>query len=166
MESRVAGPTDRADIGVPAGYTVLMSSTGNLRSDEAMSGDGVIHWPPGEGRTYLLGAMTAVFKADEDETSARYSVSEWWLEPGAEGPGAHSHEANDEIFYVIEGTASILAGDKWLEAPQGTFLRIPAGIMHDFRNRAPTRLGLLNVFIPGGFERNMPAIVDWFQKKP
>ncbi|MDF3907919.1 cupin domain-containing protein, partial [Paracoccus sp. AS002] len=72
--------------------------------------------------------MTAVFKADEDETAARYSVSEWWLEPGADGPGAHAHESNDEIFYVIAGTVSFLAGEDWLDAPQGTFLRIPAGV--------------------------------------
>jgi mannose-6-phosphate isomerase-like protein (cupin superfamily) len=126
----------------------------------------VIHRRPGEGRTYALGSMTAVFKADEDETGARYSVSEWWLEPHSKGPGAHLHEANDEIFYVVAGTASILAGEEWLEAPQGTFLRIPAGMMHDFENRSDARVGLLNVFIPGGFERNMPAIVDWFRNNP
>ncbi len=135
-----------------------------------MSGDfpggGVIHLLPGEGRTYLLGAMTAVFKADEAETGARYSVSEWWLEAGSKGPGAHLHEANDEIFHVVGGTASILAGEDWLEAPKGTFIRIPAGTMHDFENRSAGHAGLLNVFIPGGFERNMPKIVDWFRNNP
>ena len=130
-------------------------------SDRA-DGQAVIHLPPGGGRSYALGAITAVFKADEAETGARYSVSEWWLEPHAKGPGAHSHEANDEIFYVIEGVASILAGEAWLQAPKGSFLRIPAGTMHDFENRSAARMGLLNVFIPGGFERNMPAIVAWF----
>ena len=58
--------------------------------------------------------------------------------------------------------ASILAGEAWLQAPKGSFLRIPAGTMHDFENRSAARMGLLNVFIPGGFERNMPAIVEWF----
>ena len=114
----------------------------------------------------MLGTMTAVFKADEEETGARYSVSEWWLEAGSKGPGAHLHEANDEIFYVVEGTASILAGEDWLEAPKGTFIRIPAGTMHDFENRSALRAGLLNVFIPGGFERNMPEIVEWFRNNP
>ena len=130
------------------------------------TGKGVLHLPPGEGRRYALGRMTAVFKADEDETDARYSVSEWWLEPGADGPGAHAHEGNDEIFYVIAGTVSFLAGEDWLDAPQGTFLRIPAGTAHDFRNRTAERVGLLNVFIPGGFEHDMPAIADWFRDNP
>ncbi|MBB2972984.1 cupin domain-containing protein [Mesorhizobium sp. RMAD-H1] len=129
-------------------------------------GKAVLCLSPDGGRTYRLGTMTAIFKADEDETDGHYSVSEWWLEPNTTGPGAHAHEANDELFYVIEGTASILAGDKWLEAPKGTFLRIPAGITHDFENRTSARVGLLNVFIPGGFERNMPAIVEWFKNNP
>lgn len=129
-------------------------------------GKGVIHLNPGEGRTYSLGRMTAIFKADEEETRQGYSISEWWLEPGTKGPGAHLHEANDEVFYVVDGIASILLGEIWVDAPRGSFLRIPAGMIHDFENRASEPMGLLNFFIPGGFERNMPAIVDWFKNNP
>jgi mannose-6-phosphate isomerase-like protein (cupin superfamily) len=57
---------------------------------------------PGEGRSYPMGRIGAVFKADGTETDSHYSVSEWWLEPHTQGPGAHSH-AEDDIFYVIEG---------------------------------------------------------------
>jgi hypothetical protein len=41
-------------------------------------------------------------------------------------------------------------------------LRIPAGVTHDFRNRSAARAGVLNVFLPGGFEVMMPAIIDYF----
>jgi mannose-6-phosphate isomerase-like protein (cupin superfamily) len=119
----------------------------------------------GEGRAYALGAMQAVFKADEAETAERYSVSEWWMEPGCTGVGAHSHEANDEIFYVLAGTPDMLLGDTWHTLSKGAFVRIPAGVTHDFRNPGAERAGLFNVFIPGGFERNMPMIVDWFAKQ-
>ncbi len=118
----------------------------------------------GQGRVYHCGTMRAVFKADENETDNQYSVSEWWLEPHSDGPGAHLHEANDEVFYVIEGTAHIRVGDQWIEAAKGTFIRIPANILHDFANRTDSKAGLLNFFIPGGFERNMPAIVNWFKE--
>jgi mannose-6-phosphate isomerase-like protein (cupin superfamily) len=57
---------------------------------------------------------------------------------------------------------SFLAGERWLDAPAGSFLRIPAGVTHDFENRSAERAGVLNVFIPGGFEVMMPAIVDYF----
>jgi mannose-6-phosphate isomerase-like protein (cupin superfamily) len=117
-----------------------------------------------EGRHYALGRMRAVFKADGAETGARYSISEWWLEPGTAGPGKHSHDANDDIFYVIEGTAHIWIGDRWIEAPRGSFVCVPAGIEHDFENRSDVRVGLLNIYVPGGFENDMPAIVQWFKE--
>src|SRR5690606_24398650 len=89
----------------------------------------------GEGRTYNCGTMTAVFKAEENETAEKYSISEWWLEPNSEGSGEHQHEENDEIFYGLEGTTSILVGASWVEVGKGTFLRIPAKTVHDFANR-------------------------------
>ena len=129
-----------------------------------MENDEVIFLAPGEGRSYQAGPMFAVFKADGAETEDAYCVSEWWLEAGDEGPGPHSHEANVELFYVIEGTMSFLAGERWIDAPRGSFLRIPAGTMHTFANRGSVRAGALNVFIPGGFEANMPQIVAYFEE--
>lgn len=117
----------------------------------------------GQGRVYNCGTMTAIFKADENETSEKYSVSEWWLEPNSNGPGAHSHEENDEVFYVLEGTTSFLVDDKWIDADKGTFLRIPSKTIHDFKNNTDKKSGVLNFFIPGGFERNMSSIVKWFE---
>lgn len=126
----------------------------------------VIILPPGEGRHYDCGPMHALFLADGDETGNRYSASIWWVDPGKPGPGPHAHEANEELFYVIEGTMTFRAGDRYVDAPTGTFLRIPATVVHDFENRTDRRAGVLNVFIPGGFEANMPGIVDWFRKNP
>jgi mannose-6-phosphate isomerase-like protein (cupin superfamily) len=108
--------------------------------------------------------MRAVFKADGAETRDRYSVSEWWLKPNSEGPGAHSHDENDELFFIIEGQPSVLIGETWHESPAGSFLLIPARTIHDFENRTTSPAGLLNVFIPGGFEANMAAIVEWFHR--
>ena len=125
----------------------------------------VIVLGPGAGRSYQAGPMRAVFKADGEETDDRYCVSEWWLEAGEPGPGPHSHEDNVELFYVIEGTMSLLAGDTWFDAPAGSFLRIPAGVTHDCQNRGTASAGVLNVFLPGGFEAMMQAIVDWCAAK-
>jgi mannose-6-phosphate isomerase-like protein (cupin superfamily) len=112
-----------------------------------------------------MGRIRAVFKADGDETDKRYSVSEWWLEPHTQGPGAHAH-AEDDIFYVIEGTMSFLIGDRWIDAPKGAFILAPGGVRHDFENRSPRRAGVLNVSIPGDFEKHMPAIAKWFAEHP
>lgn len=126
--------------------------------------DGVV-LPPGAGRSYPMGRIHAVFKADGDETGSAFSVSEWWLEPHTQGPGAHSHE-EDDVFYVIEGTMSFLLQDRWLDAPKGSFVLAPAGMTHDFENRSSSRAGVLNFSIPGDFEKNMPAISAWFAENP
>lgn len=120
---------------------------------------------PGEGRSYSMGTMSAVFKADSDEGNGAYSISEWWLEPYSKGPGAHSHP-EDDIFYVLEGVMSFLVGDKWIDAPKGSFVLAPSGVTHDFENRTDARAGALNFSTPGNFELHMPSIIDWFKKNP
>lgn len=126
--------------------------------------EGSIYLKPGEGRQYEMGRLNAKFIADEDETIEKYCVSEWWLDPNTEGPGAHKHEENDEIFYVLEGTMSFLVGDSWVKAEKGSYIIIPPKTMHDFANNTDKKAGVLNVFIPGGFERNMPEIAKWFKE--
>lgn len=120
---------------------------------------------PGEGRSYRMGGMSAVFKADESETAGRYSISEWWLEPHTAGPGAHAHP-EDDVFYVIEGTMSFLVAGEWVACPKGSFVLVPAGATHDFENRGSERAGALNISVPGGFEQNMGMIVEWFSERP
>ena len=120
---------------------------------------------PGEGRSYPMGRIAAVFKADESESESRYSISEWWLEPHTQGPGPHSHP-EDDIFYVIEGTMSVLVGEAWTHATRGSFILVPGGVTHDFENRGEIRAGVLNLSIPGSFESHMPAIAQWFAENP
>ncbi|MEK3884531.1 cupin domain-containing protein [Paenibacillus sp. PL2-23] len=120
--------------------------------------------PPGSGRQYHMGAMSSVFFADGSETNNEYCVSEWWLDANSDGPGPHSHEENVELFYVLEGVMTFLVGEDTVEAPKGTFIRIPATIIHDFMNKSSERAGVLNIFMPGGFEVMMPKIVQWFEE--
>lgn len=112
-----------------------------------------------------MGRIAAVFKADGAETGGKYSISEWRLQPHCTGPGAHSHE-EDDIFYVIEGTMSILLGDRWIEAPRGAFVLVPGGTTHDFENRSDQPAAVLNFGAPGDFEPEMPGIVAWFRDNP
>jgi mannose-6-phosphate isomerase-like protein (cupin superfamily) len=120
---------------------------------------------PDEGRQYDMGRIHAVFKADGSETDGGYSISEWWLEPNTTGPGPHSHP-EDDTFYVLEGTMSVLVGDRWVDATKGSFVLVPGGTVHDFENRRATRAGVLNVSYPGNFEPHMSGIVDWFRDHP
>lgn len=119
---------------------------------------------PGEGREYPMGRLRAIFKADGDETAGQYSIAEWWLEPHTKGPGAHQH-AEDDVFFVIEGTVSFWIGDHWIDAPAGSFVLAPGGVAHDFENRSPARAGFLNLSAPGTFEEHMPGIAAWFRER-
>lgn len=119
---------------------------------------------PGAGRPYPMGRISAVFKADEDETAQGYSISEWWLDPHTKGPGAHSHP-EDDVFYVLEGTMSVLVDDRWVDATRGAFILVPGGTAHDFENRTDARAGVLN-FSSGVFEPDMPGIAQWFVEHP
>ncbi|MDF1747495.1 MAG: cupin domain-containing protein [Alphaproteobacteria bacterium] len=120
---------------------------------------------PDAGRVYDMGRIQAVFKADGSETANRYSISEWWLEPYTQGPGAHSH-GEDDVFYVLEGIMSFLIGETWQDFTKGGFVLVPSGTVHDFENRGSERAGVLNISVPGAFEGNMPSIVEWFAKHP
>lgn len=135
----------------------------NNINDESLRSPVVL--APGEGRSYSMGSIFALFKADGNETAGHYSISEWWLEPFSTGPGAHSHP-EDDVFYVLEGTMSFLVGEQWIDANKGSFILVPAGTTHDFENRSALRTGVLNFSTPGNFEQHMPAIVDWFKEHP
>jgi quercetin dioxygenase-like cupin family protein len=119
---------------------------------------------PGRGRVYDLGRGTAVFKDDGSETAGKYSISEWWLEPHTKGPGAHSHD-EDDVFYVLEGTMSLRIGARWIDAPKGSLVLAPGGVVHDFENRTSKRAGFLNVSVPGDFEPHMDGIAAWFRAR-
>lgn len=121
--------------------------------------------PPGGGRSYPMGRIHAIFKADGAESQDRYSISEWWLEPRTTGPGAHAHD-EDDVFYVLAGTMSFLLGESWLDAEAGSFVLVPAGMKHDFENRGGVKAGVLNFSAPGGFEPHMSGISAWFAENP
>lgn len=123
-----------------------------------------IHVPPNKGRTYPMGPLRAVFKADGKETRNQYSISEWWLEPHTRGPGAHQHE-EDDVFYVLEGTMSFFIGGKWIDAPKGSLVIATGGTPHDFENRTAKRAGALNISVPGEFEPQMEGIAQWFRER-
>jgi mannose-6-phosphate isomerase-like protein (cupin superfamily) len=120
---------------------------------------------PGEGRSYPMGRLSAVFKADGDETANRYSISEWWLEPHTKGPGAHSHP-EDDVFFMLSGTMWFFVGDEWVEAPAGSFVLVPGDVTHTFENRGDVRAGMLNISAPGDFEPRMASIAEWFRARP
>lgn len=81
----------------------------------------------------VLGMPTAV-KVAHDQTGGTFSCVETDLAPFQMGPPPHVHYELDEIMRVLEGTVTLLEGDKVREVTAGGYHFRPRGIVHTFWN--------------------------------
>ena len=63
------------------------------------------------------------------ETDEAY-VAEIGVFPPGEGPPLHVHPNTDETFYVADGEATFLLGDRELPLGAGSFVFVPRGTAH------------------------------------
>jgi mannose-6-phosphate isomerase-like protein (cupin superfamily) len=68
---------------------------------------------------------------------------------------AHVHADEDDAFYIVEGEMTFTFGDETAAAPPGTFVLVPPGVSHGFRNDGATPVRMLNIHAPGGFDRRI-----------
>jgi quercetin dioxygenase-like cupin family protein len=90
------------------------------------------------------------FLAEAGETHGQFSVMEILAYKGGEPP-LHVHRADDEAFYVLEGSLTYFAGNHVLPAPAGTFVFLPKNVPHSFALQTDT-VKLLCLLVPGGGE--------------
>lgn len=103
---------------------------------------------PGEGEH--VGNIT--FKATGVDGFGHFSFAESTLEPGAPGPPLHIHDTHDEAFYIADGDLTMRAGDDTILAKKGTFVFVPAGVVHGFANRSDAPVILVGMHAPGGYD--------------
>lgn len=80
-----------------------------------------------------------------------------------QGIERHVHVDEDDSFLVLEGTLSVtLGGDgpepRTIAAGPGTFVLVPSGTAHEFRNDSGGEVRFLNVHAPGGFDRRIGLV--------
>jgi mannose-6-phosphate isomerase-like protein (cupin superfamily) len=68
---------------------------------------------------------------------------------------AHVHADEDDAFYIVEGEMTFVFGDESAGAPPGTFVLVPPGVPHGFRNDGPIPVRMLNIHAPAGFDRRI-----------
>jgi quercetin dioxygenase-like cupin family protein len=92
---------------------------------------------------HLLGNLLR-FHARSSETGA-YCLVESLTAPGAGAP-PNRHPSDDEAFYVLEGSFEFTIEKHTVSAESGSFVKIPKGAVHAFRNvgQAPGRLLIIN----------------------
>ena len=68
---------------------------------------------------------------------------------------AHVHVDEDDAFYILEGEMTFVFGDEEAVAPPGTFVLVPPGVEHAFRNEQAQPVRMLNIHAPAGFDRRI-----------
>jgi quercetin dioxygenase-like cupin family protein len=91
------------------------------------------------------------FLATREVTDGRYGIWEAIVPPGG-GPPAHRHTREEEGFYVIEGEVTIHVDGQRVAARAGSFVNMPVGSTHWFRNESDRPARMLVLVAPGGME--------------
>ncbi|MBZ9939383.1 cupin domain-containing protein [Mesorhizobium sp. BR1-1-16] len=97
----------------------------------------------------FLGLPTWI-KADRAKTGGSLSLVEQIIPPGFESPW-HVHHSEDESFYVIDGTVTVIVGDTITTLQAGDFGFGPRGTPHGFRVEGSGPLRLLFLTTGGDF---------------
>ena len=91
------------------------------------------------------------YLATGDDTDGGYYLVEAIVPPGG-GPPFQIQTREEEAFYILEGELSFYGDDGEVVAGPGTYLNIPKGAKHRFRNNGETTARMLFFFTPAGIE--------------
>jgi mannose-6-phosphate isomerase-like protein (cupin superfamily) len=105
--------------------------------------------PPGQG--HRVGNVEFLARTAD---TPRFTFGIIELAPGRELE-AHVHPDEDDAFYIVEGEMTFIFGDQRATAPPGTFVLVPPGVEHGFRNDRTQPVRMLNIHAPAGFDRRI-----------
>jgi mannose-6-phosphate isomerase-like protein (cupin superfamily) len=105
--------------------------------------------PPGHG--HRVGNVEFLARTVD---TPRFTFGIIEIAPGRELE-AHVHADEDDAFYIVEGEMTFSFGDETASAPPGTFVLVPPGVEHGFRNDGARPVRMLNIHAPAGFDRRI-----------
>lgn len=111
-----------------------------------------IHLTPGTGKTYSAVGDKYVMLATGEQTGGAYCLMEATVPPGG-GPPPHVHSREEESFFVLDGEITFTVDDRQLIGTAGTFVQVPRGTPHAFKNESAAPARMLIQCAPAGFER-------------
>jgi len=100
----------------------------------------------GEGWTYRFGIDFTV-KSSEVQKGSGVAVLEYSTAHGEE-PSSHTHETEDEMFYVLDGEISFRCGEETFDLEEGGFIFLPRGIAHSYTVHGSDPVRLLVITSP------------------
>lgn len=99
-----------------------------------------------EGWLYRFGVDITV-KAGEVREGSGAAFVEFVTGKGEEPPD-HTHESENEMFYVLEGAVTFRCGGETLDLEQGGFVFLPRGVEHGYTVRSDDPVRLIAVTSP------------------
>ncbi|HEY0753707.1 MAG TPA: cupin domain-containing protein [Ktedonobacteraceae bacterium] len=107
----------------------------------------------GEGQAVWFLNTRLIVKATSEATGGALSLLESLVAPGFSPPW-HIHHREDEIMYVLEGEVLFKCGENEVfQAGPGSFVFLPRGIPHSFKNNSATPARWLTLATPAGLEK-------------
>jgi quercetin dioxygenase-like cupin family protein len=75
-----------------------------------------------------------------------------------EGVDPHTHDDHVDSFFVLDGEVEFLVEGETIRGGPGTWVSVPRGVVHGFRNPGPDRIRVLNIHAPhAGFIGRLPG---------
>lgn len=105
--------------------------------------------PAGTGPMYCGPGDRVTFLATGAETHGNCFIVEGIIAPGG-GPPPHIHHAEDESFYILEGSATFQAGGQTIHARPGDFIHVPRGTVHSIKNEGTVPARAVIIISPAG----------------
>ena len=87
----------------------------------------------------------------------RFNLAVIVIQPHRGGPSSHRHKDEDDSFYVLEGELTFTVEGEEVVAGPGTFVLVPPGVEHTFRNDGDEVVRMINVHAPAGFDLRLEA---------
>lgn len=92
---------------------------------------------------------TVTLLADGEHTDGQYDFMVTTVEPGPGVAPLHVHHHHDEAFYVLEGELEVRLGEEITLLPEGSFVQMPRGVPHTWRNASSESSQFICIFAPG-----------------
>jgi len=80
-------------------------------------------------------------------SNSRFNVFVNFWEPGQENVKHYHHEA-DNVVILLQGKGSFLVGEETKELEAVSFIHVPKGVVHHFRNSGSERMVTVHIYGP------------------
>jgi mannose-6-phosphate isomerase-like protein (cupin superfamily) len=111
-----------------------------------------VHVAADEGKTLWVVDELMTFKAVGEDTGGAYALTDSLVPPQG-GPPPHIQHREDEAFWVLHGELEFLIDEDTIRASAGSFIHVPKGVLHTFKNVGGTPARFLTLLIPAGLEK-------------